>query len=216
MTKFIKLKPNAIKLLFFAIFFVCLVTLYIWRGQPAKETYASDFVSMRSLLVSSIEIARRGGQKVKEVREKVCQDPAKLWKKVILIYVESHIYSLQADIGERSKGGVKNPVTEGDMESHKQMYFGFLKAFPNVRVVSEEGQHDEKSIQEGIGLVASMPQRDDEVFEIIEDEADAYVPAEDVDVWIDPLDATQEYTEHLLEYVTTMACVAVKVRCIMK
>ena len=36
----------------------------------------------------------------------------------------------QADIGEKSKGGAKNSVTEGDMRSHKVMFYGFRKTFP--------------------------------------------------------------------------------------
>ena len=88
------------------------------------------------------------------------------------------------------------------------MYHGLRKAFPNINVISEEEDPEEIDLSE----IENASTKDPEVDAIVAEHEDVLVPEEDVDVWIDPLDATQEYTESLLHYVTTMVCVAVKGR----
>lgn len=132
----------------------------------------------------AIEAAHRGGVEVKRIREQV------------------------DDIGEKSKGqtreGANNPVTDGDMLSHKAMYNTIKKAFPHVHVISEEDDPQ----QVDLNLIKMPHLTNDEVDAIVG--KDDLIPANDIDVWIDPLDATQEYTENLRHFVTTMVCVAVK------
>merc|ERR1711915_218396 len=89
--------------------------------------------------------------------------------------------------------------------SHIQMYYGLKKMFPNILIVSEE--HDEKEID--LSTVETPDDKNPEV-ELMLHGINVDVPADDVAVWIDPLDATQEYTENLKQYVTTMVCVAVR------
>ena len=45
------------------------------------------------------------------------------------------------DVGEGDIGK-DDPVTQGDKESHKAMYYGFKKYFPNIHVMSEEHTAD--------------------------------------------------------------------------
>ncbi|CAK8691296.1 unnamed protein product [Clavelina lepadiformis] len=145
--------------------------------------YARDMVSMQALLVAGIDFAERGGVKVKYVHD-------------------------QGKLDEKSKGetleGANVPLTDGDLFSNQAMMQSFRKSFPNVKVVSEE--------KEAVNLVedvAPAPEFNAEVHKLVTDPL-VEVPVDDITIWIDPLDATQEYTESLLQFVTTMVCVAVK------
>jgi len=157
---------------------IVLIMLFNFGGSPTPPPK----VSLKQLLAVSIQAAIKGGDKVVSVRE-------------------------QADIGEKSKGktkeGANDPKTEGDMLSHRAMYWGIKKAFPHINVISEEDDVESVNL-DSIPLLSSV---DTEVDSIVTE--DTLVPPQEISVWIDPLDATQEYTENLRQYVTTMVCVAV-------
>uniref|UniRef100_A0A8C6V1T9 inositol-phosphate phosphatase n=1 Tax=Neogobius melanostomus TaxID=47308 RepID=A0A8C6V1T9_9GOBI len=137
-------------------------------------------VDLRDLLALSVEAAILGGKEVKRVHE-------------------------EKGLQEKSKGktreGANDPLTMGDLESHRKMYNLIKNTFPEITVNSEE--HD-SVVDKSLSWSRVIPS---EIAEKITGQNE--VPAESVTVWIDPLDATQEYTESLLKYVTTMVCVAV-------
>jgi len=75
------------------------------------------------------------------------------------------------------------------------------QSFPNVAFISEESKvpcDPNNPAQNGDWLGGNVEIQGDPL------------KASDITIWIDPLDATHEYTEKLYEYVTTMVCVAVK------
>lgn len=109
----------------------------------------------------------------------------------------------------KTKEGANDPVTEADFRSHCVMRLGLKRFFPKLRIFSEEDGGDHKCPEhKSFDLDPT----------VLHESLDKHLPddelidAEDVTVWIDPLDATQEYTEKLFDYVTTMVCVAVKGR----
>ncbi|XP_072297026.1 inositol monophosphatase 3-like [Eucyclogobius newberryi] len=137
-------------------------------------------VDLRDLLALSVEAAVLGGKEVKRVREE---------------------NGLQETSKGKTKEGANDPLTMGDLESHRKMYHIIRNTFPEITVNSEE--HDnvvDKSLLWSRTIPSEMAEKITNVSE---------VPAESVTVWIDPLDATKEYTENFLKYVTTMVCVAV-------
>ncbi|EFX80784.1 hypothetical protein DAPPUDRAFT_303919 [Daphnia pulex] len=171
-----------------AIFLVSVATLYLiytWRNSAAlakESAFGSEKVSIGEILCAAIAAAEAGGREVKAVREK------------------------GTELNEKSKGktkeGVKDVLTDGDMRSHQVMYSTLTSYFPHIKVISEE--HDENNISmEPVNFNKKCPAL--EQISKLE-----WAPNDSITIWIDPLDATKEYTENLLEYVTTMVCIAVK------
>ncbi|XP_067109384.1 inositol monophosphatase 3 [Osmerus mordax] len=137
-------------------------------------------VDLRDLLALSVEAAVQGGLEVKRIRENnVLEEKTK----------------------GKTKEGASEKLTLGDLYSHKKMYYLIKNTYPELTVNSEE--HD-SSVDEVLVWSREFPE------DILQGVRPGHlVPADSVTVWIDPLDATQEYTENLVKYVTTMVCVAV-------
>lgn len=115
------------------------------------------------------------------------------------------VFSTRNHLNIHSKGktkeGLDDSVTTADFLSHCAMKRLIQQSFPNVAFISEESK---------VPCDPNDPvQNSDLLGGNVEIQGDP-LKASDVTIWIDPLDATHEYTEKLYEYVTTMVCVAVK------
>ncbi|XP_054723217.1 inositol monophosphatase 3-like [Uloborus diversus] len=174
---FIRINPLGMVVLCGCFLFL----IYIYASNWNDKSNDTTLISLKHLLAVSVDAAELGGLKVREVRQ-------------------------SSDLKQSSKGktkeGANDPLTYGDILSHKTMLYSLKKAFPNLKVISEE--HDDKIEPHDIGPPVSVWGAVDKF------PGDVLVPTKDIVVWIDPLDATQEYTENLLQYVTTMVCVAVR------
>lgn len=145
-----------------------------------------ETIRISELVSASIHLAEEGGAKIAEIRKMG-----------------------DTEIGQLSKGltkeGKNEYVTLGDQLSHEIITSGLKAAWPNLQYRSEENDHK-------ITKVSPPKKYDSEVFGIAR--RDEAVAINHVTVWIDPLDATQEYTEgatdpDLLKYITVMLCIAV-------
>ncbi|KAM6919267.1 inositol monophosphatase 3 [Xenentodon cancila] len=135
-------------------------------------------VDLRDLLAVSVEAAVIGGKEVKSVRD-------------------------ENSLKEKSKGktreGASELLTMGDLKSHRKMFNLIKNTFPDITVYSEEHDNEADPITWTRDIPADILDKIDGGKEVAPDS---------ITVWIDPLDATQEYTENLVKYVTTMVCVA--------
>ncbi|CAF1436473.1 unnamed protein product [Adineta steineri] len=102
------------------------------------------------------------------------------------------------------------PVTIADVISHSIITNGLKNKFQNLQIVSEEKDPLDKKafqlIKEEFNVENQLPN-----IPIIKDDENLMkVPLSSVAVWVDPLDATKEFTENLLQYVMVMLCITIE------
>lgn len=122
-------------------------------------------VNLRKMLIAAIQAAQRGGLEVLDVAR-------------------------SRQLKERSKGktdeGVNDPFTDADGRSHCVMKQGLQRIFPRVQIFSEEDKEHCKQAH-GYDLDPTVLHETAQI-------PDVTVNAQDVTVWVDPLDATKEFT----------------------
>lgn len=114
----------------------------------------------------------------------------------------------KGDLGIVEKG--KNDLqTEADRAAQNCILASLSKQFPGVTIIGEEGQ---SSCDVPTDWIVSGS--DDEVLKLNCPEEFQSVNENDVVVWVDPLDGTNEYTQGLVEHVTVLIGVAIRNRAV--
>ena len=170
----------------FMLVFVIILFFYVCSSRLSIWT-KEETVKISELLSASVDLARQAGQQVVKIRD-----------------------SSGVDFDQMSKGKTKEGkdefVTAGDYKSHETITSGLRAGWPNLKYQSEE--------TDNVIIKSKVPNKHNAEVEKVKNR-DEEVPLSEVTVWIDPLDATQEYTEgktdrSLLKYVTVMVCIVVK------
>ena len=187
MPKELRVNRTGIAVLIALALIVLKFLLYVSRGEGE---YVEETIKISQLMAASIERAEAAGDKIAEVRK-----------------IDN------SEIGQVTKGltveGKKEYATLGDQMSHYVITSGLKSLWPKLQYKSEERDRkvfddDENPVHPDIYdlEIQALAKRDEAV------------AVNQLAMWIDPLDATQEYTEgetekDLLKYVTVMICIAV-------
>lgn len=179
-------KVNKCGLLILLLVFLLIVYYATFRhstesngvGHPGGLSVNPNEIQLRQLLIAAIQAAQMGGAEVVDVSKKS---------------------DLQATSKGKTKEGANDPVTMADLRSHCVMQRGLQRIFPRLKIISEE---DETVVAEETAdrceATAGRPAFDlDPTVLHLDVTVDESVAVDDVTVWIDPLDATQEFTGNL-------------------
>jgi len=141
-------------------------------------------IQIREVMSAMLDVVKRGGAEAVKLRK-------------------------EGRIHKQSRGkladGKPDLTTEGTVASHRIMYHGLKRTFPNIPIASPEHDH-ELHVHEKFADPNKYHQSD---FHVIGEE----VREDRLTIWIDPLDATDEYVAGNYEYVTVMAGLAIDGKC---
>lgn len=153
------------------ILLALLLTLLMYIFNNTKENAATEHkVNLKMVLQVAIKAAQNGGLEV---------------------FSASNNKDLVVSSKGKTKEGMDDSVTSADYKSHCSMKNTFETILPQLQVVSEEAKTDCDESQH-VDYYLNM----DDVSVL----SDEFVKEEDIIVWIDPLDATHEYTGIVWNY----------------
>lgn len=89
-------------------------------------------MSLKELLSVSIDLAATGGSNVRRIQERALRDSKN----------DNKENALNAKSKGLTKEGAKEVVTEGDLNSHRAIVYGFNKAFPGEGILSLRSRND--------------------------------------------------------------------------
>ena len=162
------------------LLFLVLRSRQLFFRSPVVREGSSIFLP--TLLSAALDLAEQGGEEVRAVHESK---------------------SLEVKSKGKTVEGARELVTDADKRSHIKIVSGFRQVWPDLHLISEERDR----VSEGGGKQPNLDRPEVKEFKSSSNPED-FLDVRDLTVWIDPLDATQEFTEDLLEYVTVMVCVA--------
>lgn len=115
----------------------------------------------------------------------------------------------------KTKEGVDDIVTSVDVKSSDIIKNSIRDSYRRLKIVSEEDDQHQFGHDQPVLPIERVKFANDihsNKLEIESDKSfnDVLLPQNELLVWIDPLDATKEYSENLTQYVTLMACIVHK------
>ena len=97
---------------------VCLLLLlFMWRYCKSSFTRTQQTVNMQNLLTVSAELAKRGGDRLWNIRKDYVSDS-----------------DLDSVVKSKTKEGANEYLTKGDLESHHIIHSGLTGSFPGLKV----------------------------------------------------------------------------------